>query len=69
MAEGVPNAFGQRKIEVYGAGSYPSSTIDHLMIEVMKKKEFDLSSKWLKSLNELPTTEMDYLVGIGLRTR
>jgi protein-tyrosine-phosphatase len=65
MAEGFAEAFGQGKIEVYSAGSRPSSAIDPLVIEVMKEKGFDLSSKRPKSLNKLPPVEMDYLITMG----
>jgi arsenate reductase len=65
MAEGFAEAFGQGKIEVYSAGAGPSSSIDPLVIQVMKEKGIDLSSKRPKSLNELPSTEVDYLVTMG----
>jgi arsenate reductase len=65
MAEGFAEAFGQEKIEVYSAGSRPSSAIDPLVIEVMKEKGIDLSGKRPKGLNDLPPIEMDYLVMMG----
>ena len=65
MAEGFANAFGQVKIEVYSAGSSPSSQIDPLVTEVMKEKGIDLSAKRPKGLNELPPIEMDYLITMG----
>ena len=65
MAEGFANAFGQGRLEVYSAGSSPSSEIDPLVIEVMKEKGIDLSGKRPKGLNDLPPVEMDYLVTMG----
>ena len=65
MAEGFANAFGRGRLEVYSAGSRPSSQIDPLVIEVMKEKGIDLTSKRPKSLNELPPIEMDYLITMG----
>jgi len=65
MAEGFAEAFGQGELKVYSAGSRPFWTIDPLVIEVMKEKGIDLSSKQPKSLNDLPSIEMDYLVTMG----
>ena len=52
MAEGFAEALGQGKIEVYSAGSSPSSQIDPLVIEVMKEKGIDLGTKRPKSLDD-----------------
>lgn len=65
MAEGFANAFGRGKLEVYSAGSGPSSQIDPLVIEVMKEEGIDLSGKRPKGLNDLPSIEMDYLITMG----
>ena len=65
MAEGFANASGQGKLEVYSAGSQPSSQIDPIVIEVMKEKGIDFSNKRPKGLNDLPPIEMDYLVTMG----
>jgi len=65
MAEGFANTFGRGKLEVYSAGSRPSSQIDPLVIEVMKEKGIDLTAKRPKGLNDLPPIEMDYLVTMG----
>ena len=65
MAQGFAEALGQGEVEVYSAGSRPSSQIDPLVIEVMTEKEIALSGKRPKGLNELPPIEMDYLVTMG----
>ena len=65
MAQGFAEVFGKEKLEVYSAGSRPSSQIDPLIIEVMKEKGIDLSSKRPKGLNDIPPIEMDYLVTMG----
>jgi len=65
MAEGFAEAFGKGKLEVYSAGSRPSSAIDSLVIKVMKEKGIDLFGKKPKGLNDLPLIEMDYLVTMG----
>ncbi len=65
MAQGFAETHGQGKMEVYSAGSRPSSQVDPLAIEVMKEKGIDLSARRPKSLNDLPPIEMDYLVTMG----
>lgn len=65
MAQGFAEVFGTGKLEVYSAGSRPSSLIDPLVIEVMKEKGIDLSTRQPKSLNDLPPIEMDYLITMG----
>jgi len=65
IAQGFAESLGQGKVEVYSAGSHPASQIDPLVIEVMKEKGIDLSSRHPKGLNDLPPVEMDYLVTMG----
>jgi arsenate reductase len=65
MAAGFAEAFGKRHLEVYSAGSRPASKIDPPVIEVMKEKGIDLSSRHPKGLNDLPHVELDYLVTMG----
>ncbi len=65
MAEAFAETYGHEEVEVYSAGSRPSSSIDPLVIEVMKEKGTNLSGKRPKGLNELPPIEMDYLITMG----
>ncbi len=65
MAEALAETYGRGKVEVYSGGSRPSSSIDPVVIEVMKEKGINLSHKRPKGLNELPPMEMDYLVTMG----
>ena len=65
MAQGFAEVFGKGEVEVFSAGSRPSSQIDPLVIEVMKEKGIDLSGKRPKGLNDLPPVEMDYLITMG----
>jgi arsenate reductase len=65
IAQGFAESLGQGKVEVYSAGSHPASQIDPLVIEVMREKGIDLSSRHPKGLNDLPPVEMDYLVTMG----
>jgi protein-tyrosine-phosphatase len=65
MAQGFAEVFGGEKVEVYSAGSRPSSQVDPLVIEVTKEKGIDLTAKRPKGLNDLPPIEMDYLVTMG----
>ena len=65
MAQGFAEVFGHEDIEVYSAGSRPSSQVDPLITKVMKEKGIDLSGKRPKGLNDLPLIEMDYLVTMG----
>jgi arsenate reductase len=65
MAEAFAETYGGGKVEVFSAGSSPSSQIDPLVIEVMKEKGIDLSRKRPRGLNELPSIKMDYLITMG----
>ena len=65
MAQGFAEILGKERLEVYSAGSRPSSVIDPLVIQVMKEKGIDLSTKRPKGLNDLPPIAMDYLITMG----
>ncbi|MGB7573471.1 MAG: arsenate reductase ArsC [Thermodesulfobacteriota bacterium] len=65
MAQGFAETHGQGKMEVYSAGSRPSSQVDPLAIEVMKEKGIDLSARRPKGLDDLPPIEMDCLITMG----
>ena len=65
MAQGFAEVFGKGRVEVYSAGSNPSSQINPLVVEAMKEKGIDLSGRRPKGLKDLPPIEMDYLVTMG----
>lgn len=65
IAEAFAEIHGYGKLELYSAGSRPSSTIDPIVIEVMKERGIDLSNKRPKSITDLPLTQMDYVVSMG----
>jgi arsenate reductase (thioredoxin) len=65
MAQGFAEAFGKGKLDVYSAGSRPSSQVNSLVIEVMKEKGIDLAGRRPNGLGDLPPVEMDYLVTMG----
>ena len=65
MAQGFAEAFGRGRVEVYSAGSHPSSCINPLAVEVMKERNIDLSGRRPKGLDDLPPVEMDYLITMG----
>ena len=65
MAAGFAERIGREKVEVFSAGSRPAAQIDPMIIEVMKEKGIDLSSRLTRGLNDLPPVEMDYLVTMG----
>jgi arsenate reductase len=65
MAEGFAKALGRELVEAYSAGSSPASQINPLVVEAMKERGIDLSSKKPKGLNDLPPVGMDYLVTMG----
>jgi len=65
MAQGFAESFGKGRVELYSAGSRPSSHINPVAIEVMKEKGIDLPGRRPKGLNDLPSVEMDYLITMG----
>ena len=65
MAQGFAEALTKGRLEIYSAGSRPSSHINPLVIEVMKEKGTDLSGRQPKGLSDLPPIEMDYLITMG----
>jgi arsenate reductase len=65
MAQAFAEKIGRGRLEVYSAGSRPASQIDPAIVEVMKEKGIDLSSRQPKGLSDLPPAEMDYLITMG----
>jgi len=65
MAEGFAKFYGRDKIEVFSAGSNPSSKVDQTAIEVMKERGIDISSQKSKGFNDLPSKSFDYVITMG----
>lgn len=65
MAEGFAKYFALvygKDIEVYSAGSSPSGYVHPKAIEVMREVGIDISHHYSKSLQEIPLTELDYVI-------
>jgi protein-tyrosine-phosphatase len=58
MAQGFAELFGKEKVEVYSAGSRRASQIDPVVVDVMKERGIDLSSRRPKGLDDLPPVEI-----------
>lgn len=64
MAEGFAKHYGNDDIEVYSAGTHPSSEVNPDAIAVMKEVGIDISSHKPKTLDDIPF-EMDVLIKMG----
>lgn len=65
MAQGFAETLGKGSLDVYSAGSRPSSQVNPMAVEVMKERGVDISGRKPKGLDALPPVEMDYLITMG----
>lgn len=63
MAEGILRELGQGKIEVFSAGSEPTS-VHPLAIEVMSGRGIDLSTQRSKHMQEYLGQDFDYVITV-----
>ena len=63
MAEGFLNAFNSG-MEVYSAGTHPSTEVHPLAVEVMKEMNIDLSHHHPKSVDRFLGSEFDYVITV-----
>ena len=65
MAEAFARMHGAGKVEAFSAGSRPSGIINPRAVEAMRELGYDLSAHNSKSLEEIPTTEFDFVATMG----
>lgn len=65
MAEAFARMLGGASIEAYSAGSRPSGVVNPKAIAAMHELGYDLSVHGSKSLNEMPSSEYDFVATMG----
>ena len=63
MAEGFLKSF-DKKLEVYSAGTEPTSQVHPKAIQVMAEKDIDLSQNKPKSVSQFLAEEFDYVITV-----
>ena len=63
MAEGILRQLGGERFEVYSAGSQPSR-VHPLAIQVMTKRQIDISGHRSKHMDELADQKFDYVITV-----
>lgn len=64
MAEGFAREYAGDILDVYSAGTDPSSEVKPNAVKAMKEKEIDISDQYPKLLEEIPS-ELDILITMG----
>ena len=67
MAEGFARHLGKGIIEPYSAGTHPSSRVNPVAIEVMRRIGIDISRQKSKGFMDLPVKEFDYVITLGCK--
>ncbi|MBI3083610.1 MAG: arsenate reductase ArsC [Candidatus Omnitrophica bacterium] len=65
MAEGFAKALGNRRWDIWSAGSNPSGRIHPLAIQLMAEAGIDLTMHRSKGLGEVPARRWDCVVTMG----
>ncbi|MDX2444969.1 MAG: arsenate reductase ArsC [Bacteroidales bacterium] len=63
MAEGFLQSFDQN-LEVYSAGTYPSTKVHPIAVKVMQEVGIDLSGNYPKDVDEFIGNQLDYVVTV-----
>jgi arsenate reductase len=64
MAEGFAREMGDAFLDVYSAGVNPMGSVSQEAIAVMQEKGIDISRHYAKGLDEVPLSDMDYVVSL-----
>lgn len=67
MAEGFAKKLGKGKLEVFSAGSRPSSAINPNAATVMQEIGIDISAQKSNGFFDLPHQEFDYIITMGCK--
>ncbi|MFZ4984978.1 MAG: arsenate reductase ArsC, partial [Blastocatellia bacterium] len=65
MAEAFARMLGGSSIEAYSAGSRPSGVINPKAIAAMREVGYDLSTHQSKSLDEMLSSDFDFVATMG----
>lgn len=65
IAEAFARLYGNEKVDVYSAGSYPTVEIDELAVEIMNEVGYDLKTQRTKSTINLDDVSFDFAIRIN----
>jgi len=65
MAEAFANKYGKGKFRISSGGNRPAATVNPVVVEAMKEKGIDISSKKPKLLTYEMTQDADLIVTMG----
>ncbi len=63
MAEGFLQSFDQN-LEVYSAGTYPSTKVHPIAVKVMQEVGIDLSANYPKDVDEFTNSQFDFVITV-----
>ena len=65
MAEGFARDGGSAFMEAFSAGVNPSGVVSEEAAAVMKEKGIDISDQYSKGFDDVPVTDMDFIVNMS----